>query len=186
MSHPLDDLLILAEQSYVRLEAEQLIDNCLSQGDSTPFNELLEELVLAGSKSLGVLREILQAIHSMKSSLSQEGLDVRQDLLNALSHFGINIPQLTSLQAPEAFWRMCREGLYKNIKTGIGKLEEEDGLVIEEVCVEASKRVTQVARRLVLLNRMEESVLDWIDGLVYEVTHSHDIDPWINHEPPRH
>lgn len=184
MSHPLNDLLILAEQSYVRLEAEQLIDHCLSQGDSEPFNELLEELILSGSKSLGVLREILQAIHSMKSSLSQEGLDVRQDLLNALSNFGVKIPQLTSIQTPEVFWRICRKGLYKNIADRLGKLGEEEGTVIEEVCVEVSKQVTQIAHRLVLLNRMEESVSDWIDGLVYEVARSSDWGPWIKQESP--
>jgi hypothetical protein len=178
VKHPLDDLLSLAERSYVRLEAEQLIADCLHRGDPTPFNDLIEELVLAGTTSLAVLREILQAIRSVKSNLSQEGLGIRQDLMDALSEFGIHLPQLLSADAPESFRQICSQGLQRQVKVVAGRMEEEDESLLQEICVEAGNRVALVARRLVLLNRLEESVRDWISGLIYEYAHSAEMNPW--------
>ena len=94
MSSPLDDLLNFAHQSYVRMEAEQLISECLELGTPAPFNDMVEGLVLAGTSSLMLLREILDEVLSAKSLLSQEGLGIRQDLVDALSEFGVHLPRL--------------------------------------------------------------------------------------------
>ena len=51
MTEPLDEVLTLAERVYVRMQAEQLIRQCLDRGDPRPFNALLENLVLATGKS---------------------------------------------------------------------------------------------------------------------------------------
>lgn len=172
MSHPLDELLSLAERTYVRLEAEQLIDDCLRKGDSTPFDDLLEELVMAGSKSLTVLREILGAIRTVKTSLSQEGLGVRQDLIDALAEYGIKLSQIISVETPESFLRITRQDLHKEVLKRVISLPAEDEALLEEICIEAGKQITRIARRLVILNRFEESVMDWIDGLAYVVAHT--------------
>jgi len=100
LTDPLDELLTYAERSYLRLEAEQLSRDCMDQGDPSAFNRLLEELVIAGSHSLLVLREILETIRSIMSYLSQEGLSVRQDLMDAMAEFCLFLPQLLSVDAP--------------------------------------------------------------------------------------
>ncbi len=48
MSEPLDEVLTFAERVYLRMQAEQLIRQCLDRGDPGPFDALLENLVLAG------------------------------------------------------------------------------------------------------------------------------------------
>ena len=186
MSHPLDELLSLAERTYVRLEAEQLIDDCLRKGDPTPFDELLEELVMAGSKSLTVLREILGAIRTVKTSLSQEGLGVRQDLIDALAEYGIKLNQIISVEAPESFWRITRQDLHKEVMKRVISLPTEDETLLEEICIEAGKQVTRIARRLVILNRFEESVIDWIDGLAYVIVHTAEEASAASQDPPLH
>jgi hypothetical protein len=178
MGLPLDDLLSLAERTYIRMEAEQLIDECLESGDLAPFDSLLKELVLAGSSSLVVLREILQAIRTVKSGLSQEGLGVRQDLMDALSEFGVYMPQLLSADAPEVFRRICSQGLHREVKELSGDLESADEVLLEEICAEAGNRVAQVAKNLMLVTRLEKWVMDWMEGLVYESAHSPETIPW--------
>ena len=106
MSHPLEDLISLAERTYVRLEAEQLIEDCLIQANPEPFNKLLEELVMAGTGSLIVLREILSVIRSVKSTLNQEGVGVQNDLQKTLSQFGVGLPRTTSGWTQESFWQI--------------------------------------------------------------------------------
>jgi hypothetical protein len=169
MSEPLDEVLTFAERAYVRMQAEQLIRQCLDRGNATPFNALLENLVLAGAGSLGVLREIQEELQAARTHLGSEGLNVRQDLVQALSEFGVQLPQLLSAEAPDAFRQICRHGLRRDAaRAAAHRLEAEDEHLLQEICSEAGKRVAGIARRLALLKRMERMVGDWQEGLVFE------------------
>jgi hypothetical protein len=174
MSHPLDDLLSFAERSYVRMQAEGLISHCLAQGDTSAFEDLVEGLVLAGSSSLAVMREILEEIHSAKTQHSQEGLGVRQDLSDALEEFGVHLPQLMSVAAPEALHRIVSQGLTGEIKQVAPELPKEDEALLEEICADAAERITKVARRMALLSQIEASVRDWSGSLAYHAAKSFD------------
>ena len=168
MSSPLDDLLNFAHQSYVRMEAEQLISECLELGDPEPFNDLVEGLVLAGTSSLMLLGEVLEEVLSAKSLLSREGLGVRQDLVDAFSEFGVHLPQLLYLDAPEAFRQVSSKYLNFNFSNLSGKLRSEDESLLVEICLEAGERVKQISRRLTMITGCEESVRDWMRCLAYE------------------
>jgi hypothetical protein len=169
MNEPLDEVLTLAERVYVRMQAEQLIRHCLDRGDPAPFNSLLENLVLAGVSSLGVMREIQEELQSTRTHLGREGMSVRQDLVQALSEFGVQLPQLLSAEAPDAFRRICSQGLCQDARRAAPKrLEAEDERLLQEICSEAGSRVSGIARRLSLLSRMEKVVVDWQEGLVFE------------------
>jgi hypothetical protein len=168
----------MAERTYVRMEAEQLIADCTERGDLKPFNELLEELVFAGSASLLLMREILDVIRAMKASLSQQGLGVRQDLMDAMAEFGIRVPELLGAEAPEAFRRICSEELRRQVNDMARSLEYEDSALLEEICIEAGGRVTSIAGRLAILNQMEASVLDWLSGLAYQAVHTGTPETW--------
>jgi hypothetical protein len=174
LTSPLDDLLNFAHQSYVRMEAEQLINECLELGDPAPFNDLIEGLVLAGTSSIMLLREVLEEVISFKSSLAQEGLGIRQDLVDALSEFGVHLPQLLYVDAPEAFRQISNEYL----KLGFNKISDlvcmEDEVLLEEICMEAGERVRLIARRLAMVKNFEDAVRDWMRCLAYEAIRSSD------------
>jgi hypothetical protein len=180
MNNALDELLSLAERTYVRMEAEQLIEECTEQGDLQPFNELLEELVFAGSTSLLLMREILDVIRAMKANLSKQGLGVRQDLMDAMAEFGIRVPELLGADAPEAFRRICSEELRRQVNDMARNLEYEDSALLEEICIEAGGRVTTIAGRLAILRQMEASVIDWLSGLAYEAAHTVTPEQWAS------
>ncbi len=178
MNNALDELLSLAERTYVRMEAEQLIEQCTELGDLQPFNDLLEELVFAGSTSLFLMREILDVIRVIKAGLSKQGLGVRQDLMVAMAEFGINVPELLGADAPEAFRRICSQELRRQVNDMAQQLEYEDSVLLEEICIEAGGKVTSIAGRLAILRQMEASVLDWLRGLAYEAAHTSTPESW--------
>jgi hypothetical protein len=183
VSRPLDELLTFAERAYVRMEAEQLIGQCLDQGDPALFNDLVKGLVLAGSTSLGVMREILEEVRSTRTSLMREGMTVRQDLAEALTGFGVDSAQLLSIDSPEAFRLICSQRLRDEARRSASGLKAEDAILLEELCSEAGDRVSGIARRLMLLLKLEESVQDWISGLVYEASQLHE--DWSNQGRPQ-
>jgi hypothetical protein len=175
VSDPLDDLISLAERTYVRLEAEQLIEDCLAKDDTAPFLNLLEQLVIAGTDSLVILREILSVIRSVKSSLNQEGIGIQDELRKALSEFGINLPRILSAGKRNSLWQIYHGDLYEVIKNHTPWLEVEDHLLLEEICTEAGGRVAQIISHILMLNVFEESILDWMNGMIYEMAHSSDL-----------
>jgi hypothetical protein len=154
----LNELLALAEQSYIRVEAEQLIAECLRHEDESSFEELIESLVLMGASSINVLREILEEIQSEKSDLSREGFSVRQDLMEAFNQFGLHLPELLTVEVPEAFNRICSEGLALDSRGTENFIEKEDETLLQAICIEAGARARTLARRLALLNNLERSV----------------------------
>ena len=176
MTSPLDDLLNFAHHSYVRIEAEQLISECLELEDPSPFNDLIEGLVLAGTSSLMLLREVLDEVLSVKSLLSQEGLGIRQDLVDALSQFGVHLPQLLYIDAPDAFHQISG----KQFKSGIGTITEqlrsEDKILLEEIWMEAGERVRIINRRLTMIKNFEDAIRDWMKCLAYEAMQIRDED----------
>lgn len=172
MTDPLDEILNFAERSYIRYESEQLIAECLERRDPSPFFNLLEELVLAGSASLAVLWEVLGVIRTYKSELGQRGIDVRADLIQAMAEFGVHFPELVAASPPEAFRQICSRELRLRVQDMAHALELDDEALLEEICVEAGNKVTTIAGRLAILSQLEDNVLDWIDGLAYEAMHS--------------
>lgn len=176
MTNPLDDLLNFAHRSYVRLEAEQLILECLELEDVSPFNDLLEKMVLAGGTSLYLLREVLEEVLSTKSQLNQEELGVRQDLMDTLTEFGVSVPELLYADGPEALRRIFDRTLQEQIRINSHLLRAGDEVLLEEICADASDRVMKIARRVALLKMLEEAVRDWMGSLAYEVIRSRDTD----------
>jgi hypothetical protein len=171
VSEPFDDLLTFAERAYVRMEAEQLIAQCLQHGDPKPFDSLIEGLVLAGSSSIGVMREILDELRSTKTYLTNEGLDIRKDLVDALDEFGISIPSLLTADVVQSFRKMTSKELGTQVVERSPHLEPEDEALLSEICLEAGERVRRIARRMSLLSKLEDAVRDWIVSLAYMASH---------------
>lgn len=184
MGHALDDLLGLAERAYVRMQAGQLIKECLEQGDSSLLKELVQQLVLTGAPSLAVLREIHEEIRSTGNSLRQEGMVARQDLKEALGQFGLHLPQILIPEGPEAFRRITGPDLRTQVRDASRGLPPEDQALLEEICAEASQRVAAVARQLALLGRLDKEVRDWLGVIAYEAARA-DPGPAEAGPPPR-
>ena len=172
MSRKLDNLLRLAEQSYIRMEAELLIASCVHDGDLSPINELLHELVTAGPASLFILRDLQQTVRILKSKLNQESLDVRQDFKQALSDFGVRLPDVIFTSNLESWWR--DQDLAREAQAAALELGQSRAVLVEEICNETGDKVFELTGRLVLVEELEHAVQDWIYGLVYE--HAHDFD----------
>ncbi len=116
-----------------------------------------------------MLHEIHEELQTTKTHLGREGLNVRHDLVQALSEFGVQLPQLISAEAPDAFRRICSQGLRHEARRAAAQhLEADDERLLQEICTEAGNRVTGIARRLSLLTRMERLVIDWQEGLLFE------------------
>jgi hypothetical protein len=173
----LEDLIAFAERSFVRMQAQELIGQFLEEEDPTPFDQLLENLILAGVTSLTILRDILEEIRAAKSSLGLEAMNLRQKLMDALAEIGIHMPQLPNSEATEALKQIRKLARCKDVRDSLQILGCTDEQVLREICGDAGNCGEQISRKLMMLNDIEDSVLDWFECLTYEAAHTLDYDP---------
>ena len=182
---PIGELLSFAERSYVRMQAEQLILQCLQDRDPKPFYSLVNELVAAGAPSLAIVREVQEVLRFIKTQLTRDGRSVREDLVEAMAEFGVYIPEVIAADSPVAFHQMCNRSFREDVRKQGAKLEVEDVDLLEEICLEAGEKVTVIAARMSLLGEMESAIKDWLAGLAYEAAHSPD-PAWERRSQPNH
>ncbi|MEW6568016.1 MAG: hypothetical protein AB1449_07590 [Chloroflexota bacterium] len=164
----MDDLLNLAERAYLRMQAGQLIAQCLEEGDPEVFDGLLQQLVLAGPSSLAALQEIREEIRSTSRSLRRAAVEVRKDLSEALAGLGVRLPPALTAGAGEIFRHLFRRTLREQVYQAAADLSPEDRRLVEDLCDEASQRVTAIAGQLALLSRLDGAVSDWLESIAYE------------------
>ncbi len=172
MGDALDDLLSLAERAYLRMQASQLIAQCLDEGDAAMLEDLLHQLVLAGAPSLVALQEIREEIRATSRSLRREGSEVGRKLSEALEGLGIGLPKdLSPMLAG-----MARAGLSRSLREQVRQaasgLTAEERRLVDVLWDEAHDRVATIARRLVLLRRLEAAVSDWLECVAYQAARS--------------
>ncbi len=185
MIDPIGELLSFAERSYVRMQAEQLILQCLQDRDPKPFYGLVNELVAAGAPSLVILREVQEVLRFIRTELTRDGRSVRKDLVEAMAEFGVYVPDVLAADSPVAFLQMCKRSFREDIRTQGAKLEVEDVDLLEEICLEAGQKVTVIAAKVRLLGELESTINDWLVGLAYEAAHSADF-AWEQHRKTDH
>ena len=182
----LEDLIALAERSFVRMQAQELIGQYLEEEDQAPLDQLLEGLILAGTSSLAQLRDIIEEIRAMKSSLSLEAMNLRQKLMEALADIGISMPQLPSSEAAEALQQIRKLAWSKDARKNLQELGCMDEEVLQEICGDAGNRGERISRKLKLLTDIEQLVLDWFECLTYQAARAMDYDPGKSSPPSTH
>lgn len=61
----LEAVLSFIEKAGIRLKVNEVLVECLEKGNTTSFQDLVEELILAGPDSIRIVREILSEVDLM-------------------------------------------------------------------------------------------------------------------------
>jgi hypothetical protein len=85
---PIDAVYSYVERAYVRLQAGDILIRCMEEGNASPMQQMVEGLVLAGPKSLSVLREMRSESAHRKSQILDDLHQVYSDLENSLGYIG--------------------------------------------------------------------------------------------------
>lgn len=174
MEGPVTGLLEIAERAFVRMQAEQLIADCLDRADVEPLNDLVEGLVLEGPSSIGVLREILEEIRTTRGSLVRESLEVRQELEDTLGEFGAEVTSLPLVSGPLESPQNEEADPLEKARRKAPEWDLGEEILIAQVYKDAKDRVSAITRKVVMLSGLEASVKDWFDCLAYEATRERD------------
>jgi len=161
---PLGAVYAFVERAYVRMQASDLLTQCLEEGGATPLQKLVESLVLAGPQSLSALREISEEMAARSTQLEEDRRQVYTKLEGDLKSYGVRLggrltPQSLARLTPVAFLALLREQ---------GVLEEEAQLACLQLLEDTLSVMETLQKHGKLLEEMEIYLEDWMWGLIYQ------------------
>lgn len=166
-----NEWLNLIERAFIRVEAEQLISLCLEENDPTLLQRTIENLVLEGTASLGILREIREEVRTTRISLSQQVDTLRLDLTGTLEEFGLLVPGgLRRRRSLREYLRALR-GLDTSLLEKGNPLSLEDEILITEICEEVKRRSSLISRKISTMNLLDQVLQDWIRSLAFQASY---------------
>ena len=165
---PMDMVYSFVERAYVRLQAGDVLIRCLEEGATTPIQEMVEGLVLAGPQSLSALREILAETGQRKSQIQDDMHQIFVDLEKSLKSYGVPLvktkdPLAVSLLTPLAFLVQLRE---------LGITENDTQVACLQLLKDSRELIDNLISHFKLMEEIEAYLQDWIWGLAYQLTHA--------------
>jgi len=162
---PIDAVYSYVERAYVRLQAGDILIRCIEEGNASPVQQMVEELVLAGPQSLAVLREMRVEAALRKSQVLDDLSQIFSELEGSLRSFGV---RLTGGINPITV-------KYVGSARFLGMLQEQ-GVVEQDVqstCLQMFKDTREIIISLLqhanLLEEIEVYLQDWLWGLAYQM-----------------
>jgi hypothetical protein len=163
---PLEAVYAFVERAYLRLQAGDLLIRCLEAGTSTPLQQMVEGLVLAGPRSLGILREILAESVVRRSQVVDDLHQVFSDFENSLKGYGVHliggrsISSVVSLSSKNFLRMLAEQGIH----------DDEAQVVCLQLLRDSRDLLTSLKVHIELLDEIEDYLEDWIWGLACQET----------------
>jgi hypothetical protein len=165
----------IVEKAYFRLQAGDVITQCIEDGTTNPIHELIQEMVLAGPQSLEALREILAEANKRKTQVYDDLNQVTNQLSIILKGYGVSLEAsggnqvLQNLSDKQLLGIMDQQGIR----------EKESRANSLQVMKDSRELINTLNGKIVLLEHIETYLQDWLWGLTYQSIRQGD------HDEPR-
>jgi len=172
----------LGDSNYLRLEAMNLFEQCLTRGDDSLFVSFIESQLVREPTRLDLLREIADDLQQRLLSLREYHFDVRDRVVRTLNEsYGIDITPLTPSTLLDQYHFLTPDDVLTFAREKGVTLSEKDAALLRKM-VEASVQIAaQLYDDIQLTMRLHALVLDWLAGMSIAVTRQF----WSVHRPPQ-
>ena len=153
----------LAELNYMRLEAMDLFDHCLTEGKPDRLVEFIEQQISQDPPRIELLRDVADDFHQRVLGLHENYLDVWYGTLDTLKlEYGLPIDQEF---ASQPFTDADVDGLIGRLQQYNADLADHDELPLRQLLDSALETATQLRADIAMTERLFVYLSDWIDGL---------------------
>lgn len=154
----------MVEKAYVRLQAGDLLVECIDQGSSAPMHAMVEGLVLEGPQALDALREVHDEVISRKSQIQTDIDEVFSELEKRLKSYGIF---LGGLHSPASLLRLEPASCLVILEEQ--KIEDE-GVQMEclQHILDSVDLIRSLTNQRQLIEDVDNYLSDWLWVLIYQ------------------
>lgn len=160
---PLDEVYSFVERTYFRLQASDVLNRCLEDSTLTPIQQMVEQLILTGPRSLIALREIREEVGQRKTQVREDLHQILHDFEHSLDSYGVNFDECQV----ETVVSMSRSSFVRFLsRQGIN--EKSVKFACLQVLKDCRELVDSSSTRLQFLDEIESYLQDWMWGMAVQ------------------
>ncbi|MBZ0290053.1 MAG: hypothetical protein K8I30_20680, partial [Anaerolineae bacterium] len=153
-------LTSLAEMNYLRLEAMELFERCLTEGQPHALQVFIEQQISREPPPLELLREIADDLHQRLIGLREYHTDVLDRVWRTITDdFGF---QPTALIGGDPVREM--EKLIHQIHTSRAPLTDEEAVMLRKVLDTSLDTAAQLREDIIMTEHLYGTLSDWVNA----------------------
>jgi hypothetical protein len=159
-------LFSLAELNYLRSEAMDLFERCLTEGSPDFLMAFIERQIVHEPPRLDVLHELAEDLHQRLLSLRESHFDAREQVLRTLrSDFDVDLSPLTPASALHIYHQMNADNALQFISHHNPRLTHRDQLMLRQLLDASLELAAQLHDDIRMTEGLFTYVTDWTFGL---------------------
>ena len=167
-------LFSLAESSHLRIEAMQLFEQSLTNGDASIMVGFIERQLANDPPRIQLLREIADDLQQRLLSLREYHFDVRERVVSTLSEsYNIDISSLAPAAMLDEYHLLALDDIFAVIQEGNPALSDDDLAILRKM-IDASLHIAaQLHDDIEITRELYDLILDWIEALSATIARQH-------------
>jgi len=167
---PASGVYTFAEMNYLRLEAMDLFERCLTEGQTLPLEVFVQQQIAQDPPRVELLREVAEDLHQRLLALREHHFDVRDRVLRLIrDEFKLDLSPLIPLRALENFHLFDADEAVRFLGQQLALSPQEEATL--RATLKASlDDAAQLHRDVMMTEKLYEYVMDWVMGLNATVT----------------
>lgn len=172
-------LFAFAEHNYLRLEAMDLFERCLTEGSPDFLMAFIEQQLTENPPRLELLEQVAEDLHQRLLGLREYHFEVRNRMLQTLRNdFQVDLGEIAPPDALDQYHQLTPEQILQQVHKQNPRLSTQEKTVLRRV-IDAS---LDMAKQLYHDKEMTEGFLDviwdWTDGLSVIVARHYGLHSW--------
>jgi hypothetical protein len=159
-------LFSLAESSHLRIEAMQLFEQSLTNGNASVMVAFIERQLAHDPPRIQLLREITDDLQQRLLSLREYHFDVRERVVTTLSEsYEVDISPLAPASMLDQYHLIVIDDVLTLIQESNPALSDEDLAILHKM-IDASLHIAaQLHADIQITRELYDLILDWIEAL---------------------
>jgi hypothetical protein len=155
-----------AELRYLRMEAMDLFERCLTEGDPKLLEGFVERQISQEPPRLELLREVAEDLHQRLLDLYSSRYEVREQVLQILrDEFGVAAKELLPVNSMKSDQPFYLDDALTMLRQKNGTLTEADELLLHKKLDAPLTLEAQMHRDVLMTEYLYAYVMDWVMGL---------------------
>lgn len=159
-------LFSLAELNYLRLEAMDLFERCLTEGKPEYLQAFIEKQISQDPPRLELLRELEEDLHQRLLYLRESHFDVRDRVMRTLREdFQVDVSPLLPAKALENYHRLNTNDLIAYLRRQNLNLTDQEETLVRKLIETSVDIAAQLADDVRMTEYLYHYVVEWSAAL---------------------
>lgn len=155
-----------AELNYLRLEAMDLFERCLTEGKSTFLESFVERQISQEPPRVELLRDIAEELHQRLLTLRENHFDLRERTLRALHDtLRVDLSALVPLSALDDYHRLPADDIINSVRRQYPRLTDAEAHIIRKTLDTSMGLAAELYHDVELTEQLYDYIMDWVMGL---------------------